>query len=167
MLCGGDKKRIEGQIRKTVLHELAHHLGMSHERICARLDCDLDRASTRNGSVERKGGFMRRAVLVLVGAVLVAGCSVNVDRGGDAADLRKLMSSGRPRRRRMIWRRRFRFMRTTPSCCRGTHRSRADKKAIREVWAGMLGPGTAVSWKVTKAEVAKSGEWVISTELTN
>jgi Ketosteroid isomerase homolog len=34
----------------------------------------------------------------------------------------------------------------------------ADKQAIREVWAGMLGPGTAVSWKVTKAEVAKSGE---------
>jgi len=33
MLCGGDKKRIEGQIRKTVLHELAHHLGMSHERM--------------------------------------------------------------------------------------------------------------------------------------
>ena len=33
-----------------------------------------------------------------------------------------------------------------------------DKRAIREVWAGMLGPGTAVSWKVTKAEVAKSGE---------
>jgi len=33
MLCGGDKKRIERQIRKTVLHELAHHLGMSHERM--------------------------------------------------------------------------------------------------------------------------------------
>lgn len=33
MLCGGDKKGIERQIRKTVLHELAHHLGMSHERM--------------------------------------------------------------------------------------------------------------------------------------
>lgn len=33
MLCGGDKDRIERQIRKTVLHELAHHLGMSHERM--------------------------------------------------------------------------------------------------------------------------------------
>src|SRR5215471_1019636 len=33
-----------------------------------------------------------------------------------------------------------------------------DKKAIRELWAGMLGPNSAVSWKVTKAEVAKSGE---------
>ena len=33
-----------------------------------------------------------------------------------------------------------------------------DKKAIRELWAGMLGPNTAVSWKVSKAEVAKSGE---------
>jgi len=33
MLCGSDKKRMERQIRKTVLHELAHHLGMSHERM--------------------------------------------------------------------------------------------------------------------------------------
>jgi len=33
-----------------------------------------------------------------------------------------------------------------------------DKKAIRELWAAMLGPNSAVSWKVTKAEVAKSGE---------
>ena len=33
-----------------------------------------------------------------------------------------------------------------------------DKKAIQELWAGMLGPNSAVSWKVTKAEVAKSGE---------
>jgi len=31
--CGGDKQRLEEQIRKTVLHELAHHLGMSHERM--------------------------------------------------------------------------------------------------------------------------------------
>lgn len=33
-----------------------------------------------------------------------------------------------------------------------------DAKAIREIWAGMLGPNSVVSWKVTKAEVAKSGE---------
>ena len=33
-----------------------------------------------------------------------------------------------------------------------------DKKSIRESWAGLLGPNTAVSWKVTKVEVAKSGE---------
>jgi predicted Zn-dependent protease with MMP-like domain len=32
-LCGDDQERIERQIRKTVLHELAHHLGMSHERM--------------------------------------------------------------------------------------------------------------------------------------
>ena len=31
--CGEDKERLEQQIRKTVLHELAHHLGMSHERM--------------------------------------------------------------------------------------------------------------------------------------
>jgi len=33
-----------------------------------------------------------------------------------------------------------------------------EKKAIRELWAGMLGPNSVVSWKVTRAEVAKSGE---------
>ncbi len=32
-LCGDDKERVEEQIRKTVLHELAHHLGMSHPRM--------------------------------------------------------------------------------------------------------------------------------------
>jgi uncharacterized protein (TIGR02246 family) len=33
-----------------------------------------------------------------------------------------------------------------------------DRKAIRESWAGLLGPNTAVAWKVSKVEVAKSGE---------
>jgi len=33
-----------------------------------------------------------------------------------------------------------------------------DAKAIRETWAGLLGPNTALTWKVSKAEVAKSGE---------
>lgn len=31
-------------------------------------------------------------------------------------------------------------------------------KAVRESWAGLLGPNTAVSWKATKIEVAKSGD---------
>jgi len=29
--CGDNRERIEQQIRKTVRHELAHHLGMSHQ----------------------------------------------------------------------------------------------------------------------------------------
>ena len=33
-----------------------------------------------------------------------------------------------------------------------------DKKSIRESWGGLLGPNTAVSWKVSKVEVARSGE---------
>ena len=33
-----------------------------------------------------------------------------------------------------------------------------DKESIRKSWAGLLGPNTAVSWKVAKVEVAKSGE---------
>jgi ketosteroid isomerase-like protein len=33
-----------------------------------------------------------------------------------------------------------------------------DRNSVRESWAGLLGPNTAVSWKVSKVEVAKSGE---------
>ena len=33
-----------------------------------------------------------------------------------------------------------------------------NPKSIRESWAGLLGPNTAVSWKVSKVEVARSGE---------
>jgi ketosteroid isomerase-like protein len=33
-----------------------------------------------------------------------------------------------------------------------------DGKSIRESWAGLLGPNTAVAWKVSKVEVAKSSE---------
>jgi uncharacterized protein (TIGR02246 family) len=33
-----------------------------------------------------------------------------------------------------------------------------DRKSIRETWASLLGPNTALSWKVSKVEVAKSGE---------
>lgn len=33
LLCGSDKERLEQEIRRTVLHELAHHLGISHERM--------------------------------------------------------------------------------------------------------------------------------------
>ena len=33
-----------------------------------------------------------------------------------------------------------------------------DRKSIRESWASLLGPNTTVLWKVSKVEVAKSGE---------
>jgi len=33
-----------------------------------------------------------------------------------------------------------------------------DQKSIRETWAGLLAPNTSVSWKVSKAEVAKTGD---------
>ncbi len=34
----------------------------------------------------------------------------------------------------------------------------ADRKSIRESWAGLLRPDTKVAWRVSKVEVAKSGE---------
>lgn len=33
-----------------------------------------------------------------------------------------------------------------------------DRKSIRDSWAGLLGPNTAISWKPSKAEVASSGD---------
>jgi len=33
-----------------------------------------------------------------------------------------------------------------------------DRKAIRESWAGLLAPNTAISWKASEAKVASSGE---------
>lgn len=33
-----------------------------------------------------------------------------------------------------------------------------DAKGIHDAWAGLLNPHTALSWKLTKVEVAKSGE---------
>ncbi len=33
-----------------------------------------------------------------------------------------------------------------------------SRKSIRESWAGLLGPNTAVSWKASKVETAKSGD---------
>jgi predicted Zn-dependent protease with MMP-like domain len=33
LLCGSDKERLQREIRRVVLHELAHHLGMSHQRM--------------------------------------------------------------------------------------------------------------------------------------
>jgi ketosteroid isomerase-like protein len=33
-----------------------------------------------------------------------------------------------------------------------------DSQSIRASWGGLLGPNTAVSWKVTRVEVARSGD---------
>jgi predicted Zn-dependent protease with MMP-like domain len=33
LLCGSDRDRLEREIRRVVLHELAHHLGMSHQQM--------------------------------------------------------------------------------------------------------------------------------------
>lgn len=37
-----------------------------------------------------------------------------------------------------------------------------DQKSIRQSWDALLGPNTAVSWKISKVEVAKSGKYELS-----
>ncbi|MFZ3331619.1 MAG: DUF4440 domain-containing protein [Candidatus Acidiferrales bacterium] len=41
----------------------------------------------------------------------------------------------------------------------------SDKASIRAAWAGLLGPGTTLSWQATKVEAARSGDlgYVIGT----
>jgi len=105
---------------------------------------------------------MRRAVLAfMVGlGVMAGGCSmnVNVDRSGDAAELRKLDEQWSAAAAKNDLETTLSFYSDDAVVLPGNAPIARDKKAIREIWAGMLAPGTAVSWKVTKAEVAKSGE---------
>jgi len=105
---------------------------------------------------------MRRAVLVaiLTAGGLVGGCGVGVhlDESGEAAELRKLDERWSAAAAKNDLEATLSFYADDAVVLPGNAPIAADKKAIREVWAGMLGPGTAVSWKVTKVEVAKSGE---------
>src|SRR5262245_19388530 len=105
---------------------------------------------------------MRRAVLAfMVGlGVMASGCSmnVNVDRSGDAAELRKLDEQWSDAAAKNDLETTLSFYSDDAVVLPGNAPIARDKKAIREIWAGMLAPGTAVSWKVTKAEVAESGE---------
>jgi ketosteroid isomerase-like protein len=105
---------------------------------------------------------MRRGALVVILAAsgLVDGCGVgeNLDKSGAAAELRKQDEQWSAAAARNDLEATLSFYADDAVVLPGNAPIAADKKAIREVWAGMLGPGTAVSWKVTKAEVAKSGE---------
>jgi uncharacterized protein (TIGR02246 family) len=105
---------------------------------------------------------MRSGVLVaiLTAGGLAGGCGagVNLDKSGEAAELRKLDEQWSAAAAKNDLEATLAFYADDAVVLPGNAPIAADKKAIREVWAGMLGPGTAVSWKVTKAEVAKSGE---------
>jgi len=105
---------------------------------------------------------MRRGVLVaiLTASGLVDGCGVgvNLDKSEEAAELRKQDEQWSSAAARNDLEATLSFYADDAVVLPGNAPIAADKQAIREVWAGMLGPGTAVSWKVTKAEVAKSGE---------
>ena len=99
-------------------------------------------------------------VAILTACGLVGGCGVgmNLDKSGDGAELRKLDEQWSAAAAKNDLEATLSFYADDAVLLPGNAPIAADKKAIREVWAGMLGPGTAVSWKVTKAEVAKSGE---------
>jgi uncharacterized protein (TIGR02246 family) len=83
---------------------------------------------------------------------------MKVDRSGDAEELRKLDEQWSAAAARNDLEATLSFYSDDAVLLPGNAPIAADKSAIREVWAGLLGPGTAVSWKVTKAEVAMSGE---------
>lgn len=99
-------------------------------------------------------------VVVLATGAIVAGCrvAVNVDPSGGSEELRKLDEQWSAAAARNDLDATLSFYAEDAVVLPGNAPIAADKKAIREVWAGMLGPGTSVSWKVSKAVVAKSGE---------
>lgn len=105
---------------------------------------------------------MRNGVLVaiLTAGGLASGCGVgvNVDKSRESAELRKLDEQWSAAAAKNDLEATLSFYADDAVVLAGNAPIAADKKAIREIWAGMLGPGTSVSWKVTKAEVAKSGE---------
>jgi ketosteroid isomerase-like protein len=105
---------------------------------------------------------MRRGVLVaiLTASGLVDGCgvAVNLDKSAAPAELRKQDEQWSAAAARNDLEATLSFYADDAVVLPGNAPIAADKMAIRELWAGMLGPGTAVSWKVTKVEVAKSGE---------
>jgi len=105
---------------------------------------------------------MRRGVWVaiLTAGGLVGGCGVgvNLDKSGEAVELRKLDEQWSAAAAKNDLEATLSFYADDAVVLPGNAPIAADKKAIREVWAGMLGPGPAVSWRVTKVEVAKSGE---------
>jgi len=97
----------------------------------------------------------------LAAAVAVGGCGgvgVIVDRSAEAAALRRLDEQWSAAAAKNDLEATLSFYADDAVVLPGNSPIATDKKAIREIWAGMLGPGTAVAWKVTKAEVAKSGE---------
>lgn len=103
---------------------------------------------------------MRKALwfLVAIAAVVFAGCgsSVSVDTAADA--LRKVDEQWSAAAAKNDLDATLSFYADDAVVLPGNAPIATDKKAIREIWAGMLGPGTALSWNVTKAEVSKSGE---------
>ena len=105
---------------------------------------------------------MRRGALVAVLAmgVMVGGCSLigKLEDFDEVTELRKLDEQWSAAAAKNDLEATLSFYADDAVVLPGNAPIATDKKAIREIWAGMLGPGTAVSWKVTKAEVAKSGE---------
>jgi len=106
---------------------------------------------------------MQKALMLgaTVWVVIVAGCGSArvVDDGPAAADeIRKLDEQWSATAAKNDLEGTLAFYADDAVVLPGNAPIATDKKAIRELWAGMLGPNSAVSWKVTKAEVAKSGE---------
>lgn len=97
-------------------------------------------------------------VLTMFSGFAGCGVAVNVDRSADATELRKLDEQWSAAAAKNDLEATLSFYADDAVVLPGNAPIATDRKAIREIWAGMLGPGTAVSWKVTKVEVAKSGE---------
>ena len=99
-------------------------------------------------------------ILTLTSAAVFAGCgsSKAVDTKAAAAELQKLDEQWSATAAKNDLEATLAFYADGAVVLPGNASIAVDAKSIREIWAAMLGPNTSVSWKVTKAEVANSGE---------
>jgi ketosteroid isomerase-like protein len=106
---------------------------------------------------------MRTALLlVLIPSAFVARRAPRLQRGdsraADASAIHALVSNGPPRPLRNDLDGTVAFYADDAVLLPPNALIATDRKSTRESWSGLLGPNTTVSWKVSKVEVAKSGE---------
>jgi ketosteroid isomerase-like protein len=105
---------------------------------------------------------MKRIVMFAIGAVIVvaSGCTMpkEVDTGAEAAALQKVDEQWSAAAAKNDLDATVAFYADGAVVLPGNSPIVTDAKAVRGLWAELLAPGNSVSWKVTKAEVAKSGE---------
>jgi ketosteroid isomerase-like protein len=125
------------------------------------VSCNGDDVQYRSVTLGRVKTRTLLSLWLISGAVLITSCSpaVKVDNGAaDAAAIQALDERWSAAAGRKDLAATVAFYAADAVFLPPNAPIAADQKAIREGWAALLVPGTTVSWKVSKAEVARSGD---------